>query len=300
MPAATAIKPPRKNPIGNHHSTDYLAREPPVSGALNQQPAIAQSTTFVKPTNIILLVLACTATNLAAQPNHCPEERQRAAAVRERIERDWPLRRPDAVTEYIDNFGYQLAARAGIGRVSNWRFSVVQDTSINAYSIGDGQIYITEGAIVAAADESELAAVLGHEMGHDIAGHLCPRAEKPGESPWWDIFSSSSDTRPEQRKSLSYQGSLHQVIDPSKEREANRNAAVILRKAGYDPGAILRIARRIAERERSREGGQRRSHLSYLNQQGRPWRNPDSMGEIAIGDASRLHEIQQLLRENHQ
>lgn len=220
--------------------------------------------------------------------------------MRERIERDWPLRRYDAVTEYVDNFGYQLAARAGIGRVSHWRFSVVQDTSINAYSIGDGQIYITEGAIIAAADESELAAVLGHEMGHDIAGHLCPRAEKPEESPWWDIFSSSSDTRPDQRKSRSYYGSLGQVIDPAKEQEANRNAAVILRKAGYDPSAIRRMAQHIAEQERSRGGGQRRSHLSYLNQQRSPWRTPDSAGAIAFGDSSRLHEIQQLLRENQQ
>ena len=254
----------------------------------------------MKPTNILLLlILAGVATKLLAQPNYCPEERARAIAVRERIEHDWPLRRFDKVTEYIDNFGDELATRAGIGRVSNWRFSVVQDTSINAYSIGDGQIYITEGAIVAAVGEAELAAVLAHEMGHDIAGHFCPRAEKSGESPWWDIFSSSSDRISRQRKTLSYYGSLRQAIDPVKEAEANRNAEIILRKAGYDPGATRRMAQHIAAQARNASGGQRPSHLSYLNEQQRVWHNPDNMGQAPFRSSASLQQIQQTLRDDH-
>jgi len=247
-----------------------------------------------------LLILLVVATSVGAQPDRCPEERQRAAAVRDRIERDWPLRYLDAVTDLIDGFGYELAVRSGIARVSDWRFRVVQDTSINAYSIGDGQIYITEGAIVAAADDSELAAILAHEMGHDIAGHLCPRAEKPGESPWWDVFSPSSESSSSGSQDLSYYGNLRQVIDPAKEREANKNAAIILRKAGYDPHAIHRVEQRIARQSRAYPRTRRRSHLSYLGEhQQQHWNNPDDPTHAVSRSSSQLQAIQQRLRNDH-
>lgn len=242
-------------------------------------------------------MLTAVATAVSAQSNPCPEERQRAAAVRERIERDWPLRGYDAVTRYIDDFGYGLAQGAGIAGVSRWRFRVVQDTSINAYSIGDGQIYITEGAIVAAANEAQLAAILAHEMGHDIAGHLCPRSERDEEKPDWDVFSPAAPA-PAHPRAESFYGTLRQVIDPEKEREANRNAAVILRKAGYDPAAIRRIAQRIMQRERANGRSGARSHLSYGASES-PRYQQYYPPPAAARPGAELMVIQQILHDDH-
>lgn len=251
----------------------------------------------MKLRHVALLMLAAVATAASAQSNPCPEERQRAAAVRERIERDWPLRGYDAVTRYIDDFGYGLARKSGIAGVSRWRFRVVQDTSINAYSIGDGQVYITEGAIVAAADESELAAILAHEMGHDIAGHLCPRSERDEQTPDWDVFSPAAPP-PARSRTESYYGTLRQVIDPEKEREANRNAAVILRKAGYDPRAIRRIEQRIVQRERANGRPGARSHLSYGASES-PRYQQHYPPPVAARPGAELLVIQQFLHDAH-
>jgi predicted Zn-dependent protease len=242
------------------------------------------------------LLLVAAALPAAAQRDYCPEERERAAAVRERIEHDWPLRRTDSVTRYLQDFGRRLANRAGIGRVSNWRFFVVQNTSINAYSIGDGLIYITEGAISKSADEDELAAILAHEMGHDIAGHFCPRAQNNGDkSPWWDIFSSPPSHSSMHRGTESYYGSLRQVIDPIKENEADRNARVILRKAGYDPRAMARIARRVS---RGTNSG-RPSHLRYLPAGESQWIYQDEPERPEFRRNSQLQTIQQRLHNDH-
>lgn len=244
------------------------------------------------------LLLATLALPAAAQPASCPEERSRAAEVRARIERDWPLRHSDAVTRFIQGFGTQLAIKAGIDQVSRWRFGVVQDTSINAYSIGDGLIYITEGAIVTAGDEADLAAVLAHEMGHDIAGHFCPRASQDrDQTPWWDIFSSKPPP-PSRRQSLSYYGPLRQVIDPAKEQEADRNAAIIMRKAGYDPNARQRVAQRIARSRSDADRSGHPNHFSFLARQ-YPWVDPDQSGSSSSYQAAEFHRVQRLLANNH-
>lgn len=242
------------------------------------------------------LLLLSVASPAVAQPDYCPEERERAAKVRARIQHDWPLRRADSVTRYLQDFGRRLANRAGIGRVSHWRFFVVQNTSINAYSIGDGLIYVTEGAISKSADEDELAAILAHEMGHDIAGHFCPRAQDNGDdSPWWDIFSSPRASASRHPGTESYYGSLRQVIDPIKEREADRNARVILRKAGYDPGAMARIARRISRGT----GSGRPSHLRYLAPGESQWVYPEAPGKSLSRRNSELQTIQKRLQNDH-
>jgi predicted Zn-dependent protease len=254
---------------------------------------LKHSTLLIGSCALLLLAVAIPA---AAQPDYCPEEKERAASVRARIERDWPLRRADSVTRYLQDFGRELAYRAGIERVSNWRFFVVQNTSINAYSIGDGLIYVTEGAISKAANEDELAAVLAHEMGHDIAGHFCPRAQENGDdSPWWDIFSSPRTSHSRHRGTESYYGSLRQVIDPVKEREADHYARGILRSAGYDPGAMARIARRVSRSS----GNGRPSHLRYLPQGESQWAYPDDPRSSAFHRSSELQAIQRRLRNDH-
>ena len=197
---------------------------------------------------LMALVLPCW-----AQSVDCPEEKRRVAAVRERIEREWPLRTTDTVVEYIRDFGGSLAVRANIGHAASWRFEVLRDYSVNAFSIGDGLIYLTEGAILNAADESELAAILAHEMGHQLAGHFCARPT-PNENrkSWWETLLSPTESAPSEkstRQDANF-GSLRRGVDPAKEREADERASDILRTAGYDPMAQMTRAQRM---EHSRE-----------------------------------------------
>lgn len=123
----------------------------------------------------------------------------------------------------------------------------MRDRSVNAFSIGDGHIYITEGAVLSAASEAEIAAVLAHEMGHQLAGHLCQpqtrRQNRNYSGGFFDwLFARDSEAVEEQPL-----GSLTQVIDIAKEQQADQYAINLLRAAGYDPHAMLTVAKRLAQ-----------------------------------------------------
>jgi predicted Zn-dependent protease len=177
-----------------------------------------------------LLVQSCAGSASAI----CHGEAEKAQRTRDRIENELPLRGSDSVTDYMRAFGWHLAERAGIADDAPWRFAVVRDRSVNAFSIGDGRIYVTEGAILAAENQDEFAGVIAHEMGHQLAGHFCPQAQARG-SPSAGHGSAGASSQ---------LGSLRQGMDPAKEREADDLAVRILRDAGYDPAARSRVISR--------------------------------------------------------
>ena len=176
-----------------------------------------------------LLVQACASSASAV----CAGEAEKAQRVGARIENELPLRGSDSVTTYVRDFGSHLAEQAGIAGKANWRFAVVRDRSVNAFSIGDGGIYVTEGAILAVNNQDEFAGLIAHEMGHQVAGHFCPQAQDRGGPPVGRSPVAAAQL-----------GSLRQGMDPAKEREADDLAVGILLEAGYDPAVRSRAVSR--------------------------------------------------------
>lgn len=75
-----------------------------------------------------------------------------------------------ALQEYVQRVGAQLAAeseRPGLP----WQFRVVEDPTPNAFALPGGFIFLTRGMMNVMESEAELAAVLGHEIGHVTARH---------------------------------------------------------------------------------------------------------------------------------
>src|SRR5262245_34415865 len=52
-----------------------------------------------------------------------------------------------------------------------WSFQVVDDPTPNAFALPGGYIFVTRGLMGYMDSEAELAAVLGHEIGHVTARH---------------------------------------------------------------------------------------------------------------------------------
>lgn len=75
------------------------------------------------------------------------------------------------VTDYLQVLGARLAAN-GPDKRQKFNFFVVQDSSINAFAMPGGVIGVHTGLILGANSESELASVLGHEIGHVTQRHL--------------------------------------------------------------------------------------------------------------------------------
>jgi predicted Zn-dependent protease len=92
--------------------------------------------------------------------------RQAAAEV----ERQMPAYQDDRLQRYVADIGMRLARGSERPRLP-WQFTVVDTPAVNAFALPGGYVYITRGILPYLNDESELAGVLGHEIGHVTARH---------------------------------------------------------------------------------------------------------------------------------
>lgn len=82
----------------------------------------------------------------------------------------------DALTRYVNEVGQTVAAQSERNEIL-YHFAVLDSDDINAYSAPGGYVFITRGALALCQDESELAGVLGHEVGHIAAKHVIHEIE---------------------------------------------------------------------------------------------------------------------------
>src|SRR5690606_13971839 len=113
-----------------------------------------------------LLVLAATASCAVSQQQEVALGTDYAGQIAEQL----PLVRDPEVVRYITSLGNSLA-QATDTRGLEWHFTVVDSKEINAFAVPGGWIYVNRGLIERAQDLSQLAGVLGHEIGHVTRRH---------------------------------------------------------------------------------------------------------------------------------
>lgn len=75
------------------------------------------------------------------------------------------------LVEYLNALGARLASAAP-GARQDFEFFAIQDTSMNAFALPGGYIGVHTGLVTVTENESELASVLAHEMGHVTQRHI--------------------------------------------------------------------------------------------------------------------------------
>ena len=71
---------------------------------------------------------------------------------------------------YVTGIGEELAKNSHRNNLI-YRFTVLDSKDVNAFALPGGYIYITRGLLAYLNSEAELAAVIGHEIGHVTARH---------------------------------------------------------------------------------------------------------------------------------
>ena len=85
--------------------------------------------------------------------------------------------RDPELQRYVSDIGQRLA-RASHRPNLPWTFTVVDSPAVNAFALPGGFIYVTRGLLPFLRDEAELAAVVGHEVGHVDARHTAQAYSK--------------------------------------------------------------------------------------------------------------------------
>lgn len=98
-------------------------------------------------------------------------------AVPSIIQESGGLYRDPALAAYVDGIGQRLAAASDRpfippeDRSFRYAFHLLNSSEVNAFALPGGQIFVTRGILARLGDEAELAAVIGHEIGHVAARH---------------------------------------------------------------------------------------------------------------------------------
>jgi predicted Zn-dependent protease len=79
--------------------------------------------------------------------------------------------------QYVANVGMPMARKSERPELP-WSFQVVDDPAVNAFALPGGPIFATRGLLTHLNSEAELAAVLGHEIGHVTARHTASQLSK--------------------------------------------------------------------------------------------------------------------------
>jgi len=82
-----------------------------------------------------------------------------------------------ALSAYVSKLGLALAAKTQRPNLP-YRFTVLDSPVVNAFAVPGGSVYVTRGILALMSSEAELAAVLGHEIGHVNARHSMSQMSK--------------------------------------------------------------------------------------------------------------------------
>lgn len=161
-----------------------------------------------------------------------------------KVKQEYGVYSAPAVQQYVSQVGQRLAKSSHRPSL-DYHFTVVDSPEINAFALPGGYVYVTRGILAYLNSEAELAAVLGHEIGHVTARHsvqqITAATVASAGAAILQIFlpelrGQAGDTV------LNLLGNvLLSGYGREHELEADRLGAEYLARTGYDPQAMIRV-----------------------------------------------------------
>jgi len=109
------------------------------------------------------------------------QEVELGASSAQQVSAQLPLVRDAGATGYLTQLGSRLS-KATDTRGLTWTFTIVDSKEVNAFALPGGWIYVNRGLIERAANESELAGVIAHEIGHVTRRHTVQQLQQASEA----------------------------------------------------------------------------------------------------------------------
>jgi predicted Zn-dependent protease len=138
---------------------------------------------------------------------------------------------------------------------AKWEFVVFDSPQANAFALPGGKVGVYTGLLRLAENDSELAIVMGHEIGHVIARHGAERMSEAMLISGIGAVSAAAienktDAKTKDLFLLAYGGAttVARVLPHSRgnETEADKMGAIYAARAGYDPRAALTFWQKMA------------------------------------------------------
>ena len=174
-----------------------------------------------------------------------------ARADEKRLEQSDALYNDPKLEAYVNQVAMRLIAIVP-EKGGGFRVKVIKDPHLNAFTYPDGFCYVYTGILARLENEAQLAALLGHEIGHYVNHHALngirhlQHQSDPAASDLADEDPASSASVL-QNVECTWSGYRHEA-----ELEADREGLKLMMQAGYNPYEALRLFEHLAE-EMARE-----------------------------------------------
>lgn len=191
------------------------------------------------------------------------DERALGAHIMTQVRADPTFMTDPETTEYLNRLGYQLVSQAKT-YTYQFFFFPIRDSSLNAFALPGGYIAVHSGTIIAAKSESELAGVMGHEIGHVSQRHIARMIEGQKSNLAVSLGSvllailaaragGNSGGHAAAAIAMGSQAAMIQNqlnFSQEAEREADRIGLQTLSNAGFAPDGMLNFFKRLQSNNR--------------------------------------------------
>lgn len=146
---------------------------------------------------------------------------------------------------YVARVGNGLAGRTEPEfRGTSWTFTVLDSDVVNAFALPGGRVFITRGLLERFENEAQVAAVLGHEIGHVTGRHVDEQISQTlvAQGILTGLGAATDSDWAVVAGSLFATGYLLH-FGRSQEREADSQGVKYMTAAGYDPRGMIQVLR---------------------------------------------------------
>ena len=180
------------------------------------------------------------------------EEVQLGLQFSHQIEREMQMYSDSAVNAYIAQLGQHLVNHSQRQDIT-YHFKVVNTEAVNAFAVPGGYLYVNIGLIRAAENESELAGVIGHEIGHVVGKHGVKQLTRQlGLAAVIQLALGEDQGKLEQIVTGLVSNGILMKYSRDAEREADEYAVQEMYDAGIDPEGLAIFFERLLNLQKRR------------------------------------------------
>lgn len=127
---------------------------------------------------------------------------------------------------------------------TNITFKIIESDDINAYANGENELCVFTGLLKYVTDDTELAGVIAHEIGHILNNHVAKQSI-------FNAFSATLINNANINQNIKTGAAIAQNLSMKKmsrneESEADVTAVDLMVKAGYNPLAMVSVLYKIS------------------------------------------------------
>ena len=152
----------------------------------------------------------------------------------------------------VNRIGQRLVSRSAVP--GSFRFYVLDQPEANAHALQSGYVFVTRGLVSLANDEAELAAAMGHELGHITERHAALRERQQQQIMDAAIDAAMKSGSITVGRSVARDGLLKlRSYSRDQELDADRVGVGYLTRAGYRGDALVTLIQNLQRQNRLEE-----------------------------------------------